>query len=42
MSDKRKYKKDSFTDKKRKAQNRAKQPQIPVTVTEGLAVTDKG
>ena len=39
MSDKRKYKKDSFTEKKRKAWNRVKRSQMPVTVTEGLAVT---
>ena len=42
MSEKRKYKKDSFTEKKRKAWNSGKQTQMPVTVTEGLAVTDKG
>ena len=42
MSDKRKYKKDSFTEKKRKAWNRGKRTQMPVTVTEGLAGTDKG
>ena len=42
MSDKRKYKKDSFTDKKRKAWNRGKRTQMPVTVTEGLAAADMG
>ena len=34
-------KKDSFTEKKRKALNSAKRAQMPVTVTEGLTVTDK-
>ena len=34
--------KDSFTEKKRKAWNKVKQTQIPVTVTEGLAATDNG
>ena len=42
MSDKRKYKKDSFTEKKRKAWNTGKRTQMPVTRTEGLAATDKG
>ena len=42
MSDKGKYKKDSIPEKERKAQNRGKQTQIPVTLTEGLAATDKG
>ena len=42
MSDKWKYKKDSFTEKKRKAWNRGKRTQMLVTVTEGLATTDKG
>ena len=42
MSDKRKYKKDSFIGKKRKAWNRGKRTQIPVTITEHLAATDKG
>ena len=41
MSDKRKYKKDSFTKKKRKARNRGKRTQMPVTVID-LAATDKG
>ena len=40
MSDKRKHKKDSFTEKKSKAQNRGKRTQMPVT--EDLAATDKG
>ena len=40
MSDKQKYKKDSYPEKKSKAWNRRKQTQMPVT--EGLAVTDKG
>ena len=40
MADKRKRKKDSYTEKKSKAWNRGKQTQMPVT--EGLAVTDKG
>ena len=40
MSDKRKYKKDSYTEKKSKAWNREKRTQMPVT--EGLAATDKG
>ena len=40
MSDKRKYKKDSYTEKKSKAWNRG--TQMPVTLTEGLAATDKG
>ena len=42
MSDKRKCKKDSFTDKKRKTWSRRKRTEMPVTVTEGLASTDKG
>ena len=42
MSDKRKQKKDSFTDKKRKAWNKGKRTQMPFTVTEDLAATDKG
>ena len=42
MSDKQKYKRDSFTRKKRKARNRGKQTKMPVTVTEALAATDKG
>ena len=42
MSHKQKYKRDSFTRKKRKAWNRGKQTKMPVTVTEALAVTDKG
>ena len=33
MSDKRKYKKDSYTEKKRKALNREKQTQMPVNVS---------
>ena len=41
MSDKRKYKKYSFTGKKREAWNRGKRTQIPVTVTEDLVATDK-
>ena len=40
MSDKRKYKKDSYTEKKSKAWNREKRTQMPVT--EGLTATDKG
>ena len=42
MSDKRKYKKDSFIGKKRKVWNRGKRTEMPVSVTEGLAATDKG
>ena len=42
MPDKGKYKKDSYTEKKSKAWNRGKLIQIPVTLTEGLAGTDKG
>ena len=42
MSDKRKYKKDSYTEKKSKAWNRGKRAQMLVTLTEGLAATDKG
>ena len=42
MSNKRKYKKDSITEQKRKAWNRRKRTQMPITVTEGLSVTDKG
>ena len=42
MPDKRKYKKDSFMKKNRKAWNSGKRTQMPVTVTEGLEVTDKG
>ena len=33
--------KDSFTRKKRKAWNRGKRSQMAVTITEGLAATDK-
>ena len=42
MSNKRKYKKDPITEQKRKVWNRGKRTQMPVTVTEGLVVTDKG
>ena len=42
MSDKGKYKKDSIPEKKRKAWDRGKQTQMQVTLTEGLAATDKG
>ena len=42
MSDKWKYKKDSYTKKKSKALNRGTRTQMPVTLTEGLAATDKG
>ena len=42
MSDKRKYKKDSFTEKKRKHGTEGKRTQMPVTIIEGLAATDKG
>ena len=42
MSHKRKNKKDSFTEKKKKAWNRGKRNQMPVTITEGLAATNKG
>ena len=41
MSDKRKHKNDSFTEKKTQAWNREKRPQMPVTVTEHLATIDK-
>ena len=41
MSDKQKYKKDSFTGKKSKAWNRRKGTQTPFTLTEGLAATDR-
>ena len=41
VSDKRKYKKDLFTGEKGN-HGTAKQTQIPITVTEGLAATDKG
>ena len=41
MSDKRKYKKDSFTAKKRKVYNRKKRTQMPIATTEGPAATDK-
>ena len=40
MSDKQKYKKDSYTEKKSIAWNRGKRTQMPVT--EGLAANDKG
>ena len=40
MSDKRKYKKDSFTGKKG-IHGTGKKTQIPITLTEGLAATDK-
>ena len=42
LSDKGKYKKDSFTEKKRKVWNRGTLTQMRVTITEGLAATDKG
>ena len=42
MSDKKKYKKYSFTGKKKKAWNRGKRTQMPFTLTEALAATDKG
>ena len=42
MSNKQKYKKDSYTEKKSKAWNRGKRTQMQVTVTVGLATTDKG
>ena len=42
MSNQRKYKKGSFREKKKKAWNRVKRTQMPVTITEGLAATDKG
>ena len=42
ISDKRKYKKDSFSGKKRKTWNRRKRTKMQVTVMEGLAATDKG
>ena len=40
LLDKRKYKKDSYMEKKSKAWSREKRTQMPVT--EGLAATDKG
>ena len=40
MSDKRKYKKDSYTEENSKAWNRGKRTQMPVT--EGLAAADTG
>ena len=40
MSDKRKHKKDSYTEKKSKARNRGKRTQMPVT--EDLVANDKG
>ena len=42
MSDKRKYKKDSYTEEKSKEWNKGKRTQMLVTLTEGLAATDKG
>ena len=42
MSDKRKYKKDSYTEKKSKKWYIGNRIQMPVTVTEGLAATHKG
>ena len=42
MSDKRKYKKDSYTEKKSRIWNRRKLIQMPVTLTECLAATDNG
>ena len=42
MSEKRKYKKDSYMKKKSNIWNRGKQTQMPVTLTEGLAAADKG
>ena len=41
MSDKQKYKKDSFTGKKSKAWNRRKGTQTPFTLTEDFAATDR-
>ena len=41
MSDKRKHKKDSYTEKKSKAWNREKRTQMPVTLTKCLAAADK-
>ena len=41
MPDKRKSKKDSYTEKKSKAWNRRKRTQIPLPLTD-LAATDKG
>ena len=38
MSDKPKFKKDSYTEKKIKAWDRGRLSQMPVTLTEGLAV----
>ena len=38
MSDKPKFKKDSYIEKKSKAWDRGKLTQMPVTLTEGLAV----
>ena len=43
MSGKQKYKKNfGGGRKKKKAWNRGKQTQMPVTITEGLAATGKG
>ena len=42
MSEKEKHKKDSLTEKKRKAWNWGKQTQKPATLTEDLAATNKG
>ena len=42
MPDKLKYKKGSFTEKKRKKWNSGERTQMPVTATKGLAVTDEG
>ena len=41
MSDKQNHEKDSFMGKKRKAWNRGDQTQIPFTLNEDLAATDK-
>ena len=35
------FQKNSFTEEKRKVWNSGKRTQMPVTVTEGLAATDK-
>ena len=37
-----KVQKDSFTEKKRKARNKGKRTQMPVTITEGLVATGNG
>ena len=42
MSDKQKHKKIFIHGEKKKVWNKEKRTQMPITLTEGLAATDKG